>query len=222
MNRKDGAIKVQWLGRHDTSHNPSATFGVPWPRGKYWPDRTTFTCSPQTGKSIVLQSWLLAYWPDGSIKWTAHAFAADGDVTDSYSVEAITTSPGSLQLDAACAGISIKHDTNTGFREVDTGKIRVVFPNTGSEVIKSIITTSNGTVIGKNGRLVLLSKTSLPTETESTDSHHFQSNIESVKVEQKDPIRALLTVRGIHHAVDANSKSSARSQEPWLPFILRF
>jgi hypothetical protein len=37
--------------------------------------------------SAPLQSWPLAYWPDGSIKWTGHALAADAGRATSLRVE---------------------------------------------------------------------------------------------------------------------------------------
>ncbi|KAE8410445.1 hypothetical protein BDV36DRAFT_302755 [Aspergillus pseudocaelatus] len=213
MSTNNKAVKLQCLERYYIKDNFSATFGVPWPRGEYWPDRTIFTCSSHRNKSIALQSWLIAYWPDGSIKWTAHAFAADTDVADSYSVEAILTTP--KHLEPVNAGISIKRDAD--FIEIGTGKVRVVFPTTGSEIIKSII-LSNGTTIGQNGRLIMLSRALLPAETDKSDNHQSLSSIESVNVDQEGPIRALLTVRGNHSAVEIDG----RSQAPWLPFILRF
>ncbi|KAB8222780.1 hypothetical protein BDV33DRAFT_229344 [Aspergillus novoparasiticus] len=215
MSTNNKAVKLQCLERHYIKDNSSATFGVPWPRGKYWPDRTAFTCSSHRNKSIALQSWVIAYWPDGSIKWTAHAFAADTDVADSYSVEAIPTTP--KHLEPVNAGISIKRDACADFIEIDTGKVRVVFSTTGSEIIKSIV-LNNGTTIGQNGRLIVFSKTWLPTEKDTSNNHQFLSSIESVYIDQEGPIRALLTVRGNHCAVDIDG----RSQAPWLPFILRF
>ena len=215
MSTNNKAIKLECLERHYIKDNSSATFGVPWPRGKYWPDRTIFTCSSHRNRSIALQSWVIAYWPDESIKWTAHAFAADTDVADGYFVEAIPTTP--KHPEPIKAGILIRRDVCTGFIEVDTGKVRVVFPTTGSEIIKSIV-LSNGTTIGQNGRLIMFSKASLPTGPDKPNNYQFLSSIASVNIDQEGPIRALLTVRGNHCAVE----TGCRSQAPWLPFILRF
>jgi len=41
------------------------SFGVPWSNGAVKPD-ATFSLSSE-GKQLPLQSWPLAYWPDGSL-----------------------------------------------------------------------------------------------------------------------------------------------------------
>jgi hypothetical protein len=47
------------------------SFGVPWPQGAVGRG-ATFSLSAQ-GKDLPVQSWPLAYWPDGSIKWSGFA-----------------------------------------------------------------------------------------------------------------------------------------------------
>ena len=51
------------------------TWGTPWPRGKQR-ETKNFALRGADEKLQPLQSWPLAYWPDGSLKWTAHALAA--------------------------------------------------------------------------------------------------------------------------------------------------
>src|SRR4051794_22408643 len=43
------------------------SFGVPWPRGLVRKGEGFSLSSPV--KRLPLQSWPLAYWPDGSVKW---------------------------------------------------------------------------------------------------------------------------------------------------------
>src|SRR6266536_3263992 len=50
---------------------PGTAFGVPWPRGTMKAVRE-FSLRGETGENVPVQSWPLAYWPDGSIKWSAH------------------------------------------------------------------------------------------------------------------------------------------------------
>ena len=45
---------------------------MPWPQGAVPADQT-FALSGADGAAVAVQSWPLAYWPDGTLKWSAHA-----------------------------------------------------------------------------------------------------------------------------------------------------
>ena len=51
------------------------TFGLSWPRGELKAGTPTHVRRTD-GTSIPTQSWPLAYWPDGSIKWLGMAIAS--------------------------------------------------------------------------------------------------------------------------------------------------
>src|SRR5665811_2367333 len=53
----------------------SVTWGVPWPRGQVSTD-----ASFRLGE-VPVQSWPLATWPDGSLKWSGHATSWVGSGT---------------------------------------------------------------------------------------------------------------------------------------------
>lgn len=48
-----------------------ATFGCLWPKGMC-ADSTPFICQTRDGRYVPIQTRVTAWWPDGSIKWTAH------------------------------------------------------------------------------------------------------------------------------------------------------
>src|SRR5688500_14180424 len=64
-------VELRWL-EHSTRHPSGVTFGVPWPRDTFKPDQV-FAVQASSGAAVDSQSWPLASWPDGSLKWTAHA-----------------------------------------------------------------------------------------------------------------------------------------------------
>jgi hypothetical protein len=71
----DGAVTVGWLGGAGPAIETGVSFGVPWARGTV--GRTqTFALTANDGKALPLQSWPLAYWPDGSIKFTGFVTVA--------------------------------------------------------------------------------------------------------------------------------------------------
>ncbi len=71
---QSGAVAVDWLDGTPLSE-AGVSWGVPWPRGKVRKDQC-FTLTASDGKALPLQSWPLAYWPDGSLKWSGLATVA--------------------------------------------------------------------------------------------------------------------------------------------------
>src|SRR4051812_18930146 len=68
-------VTLNWLGGTPPATAANVTWGVPWPQGAV-PAKTSMQLTDAAGKQIDVQSWPLAYWPDGSLKWTGHAIAA--------------------------------------------------------------------------------------------------------------------------------------------------
>src|SRR5580658_2443101 len=65
-------IELHWLDNTPPTMERGVSWGVPWPQGAG--QRTsTFAMVDGLGKDVPIQTWPLAYWPDGSIKWTAVA-----------------------------------------------------------------------------------------------------------------------------------------------------
>ncbi|MGH1559208.1 hypothetical protein ACRAWD_19005 [Caulobacter segnis] len=65
------------LGDAPPSAPGAAVWGAPWPRGAVKAG-ATLTAVGADGQALPLQTWPLAYWPDGSLKWTGHAIAGAG------------------------------------------------------------------------------------------------------------------------------------------------
>src|SRR5947208_2808794 len=63
---------VRWLDRKAPAAAQGVTWGTPWPRGKL-KSSNNFALRGAAGLDTPLQSWPLAFWPDSSLKWTAHA-----------------------------------------------------------------------------------------------------------------------------------------------------
>ncbi|KAL8391784.1 hypothetical protein RB595_002117 [Gaeumannomyces hyphopodioides] len=223
-NKTTESVKVGWLGGATPAHHSGVTFGLPWSRGKHRPGQTKFTA----GDGGDLQSWVTAYWPDGSIKWTGHAVPAAQSPASEYKVVA-TTAPKTCSprnstkrdLDGGSKSSLVKSNSETEIT-VDTGKISVSFAKKGSVLVKSIA-TAGGKIVGQNGRLVLQSQSGVADEAGGSSSpaaerYSFESNIDNVTVSEQSSVRALVTVRGRHQ----QTSSSAAHHDAWLPFVLRF
>src|SRR5436305_1663173 len=70
-----GAVVLNWLNGAAPTHPTNVSWGTPWPVGAIQKS-DTFTFKSADGQSLPLQTWPLAYWPDGSIKWSGHAVVA--------------------------------------------------------------------------------------------------------------------------------------------------
>ncbi|RZJ08275.1 MAG: Tat pathway signal sequence domain protein [Rubrivivax sp.] len=193
---------LRWLDGTAPELTLGTTLGLPWPRGQQKKGRDFHAVDAQ-GKALPLQTWPLAWWPDGSLKWTAHALPAG---VDASAAPHIRTGKG-----AATAGAKVSVKELADAIEVDTGVIRCKLPRQGSKLIHSI---------ERDGREVLGS-CSLVAQTDSQPdvdqgavTHtRFESRIAKLTVEQTGPVRSVVKVDGQHR--------SAAGRE-WLPFSVRF
>ncbi|NUS28897.1 MAG: Tat pathway signal sequence domain protein, partial [Streptomyces sp.] len=190
-------VTLDWLEDGGLGAAPGSTLGVPWPKGVYQEDQT-FALTDADGKSVPVQSWPLAYWPDGSLKWTAHA---------------VSSGSGKLTLAAGEATVPDKKvtvDQGGGTITVSTGVITAKIGKSGATLIKSV--TRGSTEIAKNGKLVLIRQPEIEDEDQgAVKTERFDGAISDVTVEQDGPVRAVVRIDGKHRKGDRS----------WLPFSIR-
>ncbi|MCX4879521.1 MULTISPECIES: Tat pathway signal sequence domain protein [unclassified Streptomyces] len=190
-------VTLDWLEDGGLGAAPGSTVGVPWPKGAYRPDQT-FALTDAGGKAVPVQSWPIAYWPDGSLKWSAHA---------------VSSGTGKLTLaagDSAAPAKKVTVHRGGGTIDVSTGVITAKIGRNGSTIIKSV--TRGPTEIAKNGRLVLIRQPEIEDEDQGTvKTERFDGAIGAVTVEQDGPVRAVVRIDGKH-------RKGGRS---WLPFSIR-
>src|ERR1019366_10244946 len=137
--RADG-VAINWLGGAAPGTEVGVSWGVPWARGTV--SRTqTFALTANDGRSLPLQQWPLAYWPDGSIKFTG--FATVTGAAGPFRLAPGMPGAGSLKVTAPEGGPI----------EIDTGKLRCRAGSSPS-LIDSM--TMDGRVVARGGRLVCL------------------------------------------------------------------
>ncbi|WP_324670996.1 Tat pathway signal sequence domain protein [Hymenobacter sp. GOD-10R] len=198
----DTPVPLHWLEDTTSTKAVGVTWGVPWPKSKH-KKGTAFSLRNQQGNSFAVQSWPLAYWPDGSLKWTAHAaylapVQAQGLVLSP--VKAANPTKGLTVIEAANA------------ITVDTGAIRCQINKQGSTLITAI--TRDGRAVAAAGRLVLLTQDRVDAEDEGvTRTQEFTGEISQVTVEQSGPVRAVIKLEGKHQ--------QAKASRAWLPFVVR-
>ena len=188
---------LSWLEGAVPSYQPGTTFGYPWPEGELAKD-TPLSLISAEGNPIPLQTWVTAYWPDGSVKWTAHAIPANAVTGEACKI--IKSKPAAPQQ-----GVSVSRQN--GDIVVNTGVIRFTVPQSGSALISSLFRGSKE--IGRNARLVGMRRDA---PENGNQDEHFESRIISAEVEQQGPVRAVIKITGTNRT--ANGRE-------WLPFTLR-
>ncbi|MGW1033280.1 exo-rhamnogalacturonan lyase family protein [Streptomyces antibioticus] len=193
----DSPVTLDWLEDGGLGAAPGCTLGVPWPQGLH-PEGRTFAVTDVDGKAVPVQSWPLAHWPDGSLKWTAHA---------------VGSGKGKLTLTTGEAAVPARKVTvrrSGGTVVVSTGVITARIGTSGATLVKSV--TRGTTEIARNGRLVLIRQPEIEDEDQGTvRTERFEGVIGEVTVEQDGPVRAVVRIDGKH-------RKGSRS---WLPFSIR-
>jgi len=177
---------VQWL---ETPCRQGISWGVPWPRGTV-AEGTSFALADGT----PVQSWTTATWPDGSIKWSAHAIGSSEYPESSY--ELVT----GQEPASPAAPVSVV-DTEDGV-EVTSG--HVTWTLRKPQLIASIAYDDQEVV--RDVRLVSL-RQDAPDEDLSRTRVQTTASVDKITVEQSGPVRAVVKLDGKH--------------ENWLPFSVR-
>jgi hypothetical protein len=203
-------VALGWLG--EKAPIPSVfsgtTWGVPWPRGRYRPG-TPFSLQTEAGDTeLPIQTWPLAYWPDGTLKWTAHALASENGKVSQNDLQLV---PGKEPAKPT-SPITI-HETDTDIT-VDTGTIQCRIPRTGSVLISQIM--RGGKTLGQDVRLICLRRDQPKDDEEDngTRQERFTGLTTSAIIEQNGPVRTVVRLEGKH-------KAKTDKGREWLPFTMR-
>src|SRR5690625_5722328 len=175
-------VTVHWLECGMPAPSAAGTpWGVPWAKGAL-PAEQTFSLTTEDRTAGPLQTWPLGYRPDGTLKWSAVSGSDAAPRAEKY-----TLAPG----EPVAGEHTVTVNENRGRVVVDTGAITVEFRSAGRHVISSIKRGSQ--VIARDGRLVCSTQDALPGEaSKAIASQDYESMIDTVTVEQKGPVRAVI------------------------------
>ncbi|KAG7086782.1 hypothetical protein E1B28_002711 [Marasmius oreades] len=202
--RAADGVDLKWLDGKAPSTTPSGTaFGVPWAQGEV--DRTSPIAVLSGGSSVPVQTWPLAFWPDGTLKWSGHALQTDSGLSDSLTLSVGTPAEpqNPVSVQQSSEGVT-----------VTTGPFTAKFNNGGTTLVSSLELQGKSHV--QNGVLELLlqdgpDQGEVPGPRPTVSS--FQGRVDSVTVEQKGPVRAVIKATG---------KYSGAGHDDFLPFVVRF
>lgn len=177
------------------------TWGCMWNKGEC-KENAKFSCVAADGTQVPMQVRTTAYWPDGSVKWTAHT--ADAALLGEGMEVTVVESEK-----AAEQGITI-HETKECF-EIFNGIFTLVVPKSGGQLITTV--TKNGAVVAGNARpeLILSEPVTVDGNFAEMEKRYF-GKIQSTELEEVGPLLTSVKFTGTH----ANNKGEEK-----LSFIIR-
>lgn len=197
----DDGVELHWLD--GTPSAPSgATWGVPWPQGTARP-RQPFSLTTTSGDPVPVQSWPLAYWPDGSLKWSGHAIGPDAPQVEKFRLAAGAP---------AQPGKPVRVERTGGEIWLSNGTVQIRLGTEGHDVIRSIRRGDKESA--QHGRLVLVLQDN-PDEAASARRTEWTGAIDDVVVEQQGPVRAVVKLSGTYRRNGSDSGQGDRTLLPW-------
>lgn len=196
-------VSLNWLGPDTPSVATGVSWGVPWAKGAVSKD-VQFAVTTADGKGLPVQTWPLAYWPDGSLKWSGFAAIAGPNTVGPFTL--------SRGLSPLTAGAVVRVRESDEAITIDTDSLRCRISRRGQYLFDSL--TIDNREVARQARLVCILQNG--PELDPADlppRQEFTSEIKSVTVEQSGPVRAVVKVEGMH-------KSQEGTRE-WLPFVVR-
>jgi hypothetical protein len=195
-------VTLTWLAGSPPSSPVGVSWGVPWARGAM-PAGSSVAVHTADGKPVAVQSWPLAFWPDGSMKWSGLAIEADSSLAGPLTVTAAA---------AAAPATPVQVHEGVDQIEISTGPLQCTIRRSGDNFIDSL--TIDGREVGRDGRLIAVREDRTQYAADGIlREEDYVSRVTRVTVEQSGPVRAVIRVEGLH--------AGGKPARTWLPFTLR-
>lgn len=178
------------------------TWGCVWSKGSCQKD-TSYCVKNEDGTEVPMQSRITAFWPDGSVKWTAHTANAE-------------------QLTNQIEVFPLKKNTEfekTGIRiEKKDGKVVIIGKEfrmeyvSGANSLFETLYWKNKKVLGKAVPVLVLEEQIMKGNALMTMEKNFEASIQNMTIEEEGPLFLVLKYEGIH---------ISKAGEKKIPFIIR-
>ena len=203
------AVPLQWIGE-TPRQDKAVSFGVPFDKGEVFPENK-LRLSAESGEDIPIDTWTLAYWPDGSVKWGGIAGVIPAGTEKLTLEKAVKKSKAKSKLPDTDKKKSVSvAETSQGIH-ISTGVISAYIPRQGEFLIDSLL--YKGVKVGEKARLICHTQSEPVLESTSQVSFtNYIGELKSVTVERAGSVRALVKLEGVH--------KSPKGRE-WLPFVVR-
>ena len=195
-------VTIKWLDGAPPPVAEGVSWGVPWPQGVV-KKTNPLVLKTASGQALPVQTWPMAYWPDGSLKWSGVAVAATPETTGPLSL-AVGTPP------APAHPIQVfQHD---GKIDIIAEPLRCIFNTSGGNIFEALYVGNR--MVAENAKLIAIREDRSQMDQGIVREEQFVSEIKKVTLEQSGPVRAVVKIEGMHKA--------AQGVREWLPFVVRF
>ncbi len=199
----NSTVQLKWLGEQTPTIATGVSWGVPFKKGEVLPE-SDFTLKDSKGKSMMVQNWPLAFWPDGSIKWVGLSTVVESESGSTFQLQP------NVKTDNITANILVTENDESV--HINTGVLQCEIPRQGSKIITSL--KIDNQEISSGGELVCILQNGPAKEFGvQPEKEKFIGKIEKVTVEQSGPVRSVVKIEGNHISTSGNRS--------FLPFIIR-
>lgn len=230
--QQTSVVPLHWIGDVPGQDKP-VSFGVPFDEGEIFPE-TSLQLKTVDDKDVPIDTWTLAYWPDGSVKWSGVAGVIPAG-TEKLTLEKVvkakkaektekpirvgkiakavnTTKP--KNPDNTCQRVSSVSVTETPENiRIETGLLSAYISRSGEFLIDSLL--YRGTKVSEKARLICSTQNEpLLDNAPQLSFAHYTGKVKSVSVERSGSVRALVKLEGVHRRRNGDNRE-------WLPFVIR-
>lgn len=182
---------------HHTRNGAGGNWGIPWPKSQL-KKVSEFTLI-SGNKQVPVQSWPLAFWPDGSIKWTGHAIASDLDLgAEAQLIQKKSPLEQTIKISERGESFIVNNEI-----------LQIEIPTKGPYLI-SQIKRNQKTLVQKGSLELRIQDAPSAEEGNTIKTQFYTSEVEKVSIESKGPIRTVIKWEGTH-----------LGKERRLPFVVR-
>jgi len=190
----------------DQSATGYTTWGCMWKQGECRTD-TAYVCRNEEGAAVPMQTRVTAYWPDGSVKWTAHT--ADSRLLKK-GMEVLPDASGQESFGASVqGGLALEKQAEQYI--LKSNKLSITIPKKGEYLFRNV--AYMGKDYADKAKAVLILEE--PAEFEGNPGRvekRYTGFVQETEIEEMGPLECIVKFIGSH--IDQKGESR-------LPFIIR-
>ncbi len=202
------------------------TFGGVWEKGEV--TSLDFKLQDDKGNAIPVQSKAMAWWADGSVKWSAHTADAlmmteeieliyGGNNAQNVSLDSLKGGKrGQVSVALcreACTINEIRIEETIECYHVNTGKLSLELPKRKSDYLARRLMRNGKEIASRVYPVFVWETREEKGYSRRIESKEFQGEITSVELEEQGALQMVVCFRGNHIPV--------QSDVPRMPFVIR-